>query len=356
MKKRILSLLCAAMILTMTALPASAQTTGSESQNLTEPPATSSSVDGVEATDGFTLSVADGVKAQSDSGPTEVQRDAMDESTVSAIGIYPFEIQYTNHNGAPVIIKSFKVPAGYNPDLLVEDEFTEDGFIYTKKDVLMKEPELITEGKTVAEAINFTTEKDDQATLLAAITPVIDYRQGGYSGQLVLDYASIMSTVADEEAYSYPIRRTVEVNNLGDNDYAYLDKNMNGLTLVSADWNLQNGVQRAENMIPGQYTAHATYTGTGYGTRATGYTNTAYYTGYVTRTFEGDAVYSIVYKGIQDPTTIITKAPIPWAGIFTIFGLTLLIAGAGWFLIFKVIPAIRNRGNGGDGPPVQVPD
>lgn len=348
MKKRIFSLLCAILVISFTAAPVSAQTPGDEAANVPE----LSAISGAGESEGFSVSVSDGVIGTTASEPTEVQRDEDDGTTVSATGLYPFEINYENHNGAPVIIKSFKVPPGFDAASLVEEDFTEDGFIYSKKDILMSEPETLTVGKTVAEPISFMTEDNEQATLLSTLAPVIDYNEGGYSGQLTLDYASILSAVAGEESYSYPIKRTVEVNNLADNDYAYLDKDMNGLTLVSADWDLRNGVQRAETMIPGHYTAYATYTGTGYGTRVTGYLNTAYYTGYVTRTYEGNTIYSIVYKGIQDPATV---SNIPWTGIFIVLGLLALAGGVAMLLLFKIIPAIRNRNNGGGTPPVQVP-
>lgn len=92
---------------------------------------------------------------------------------------------------------------------------------------------------------------------------------------------------------------------------------MNGLTLQSADWELQSSVQRVDDLIPGTYTAYATYTGTGYGTRATSYTNTAYYTGTVKKVSDGDVICSIVYRG---------EPLVPWAAIFA----AVAAAGSGW--------------------------
>lgn len=347
MKKRVLSLLCVCMVLAAMAFPASAQAPAEEAA-MTESAAAGEA-------EGFAVSVSDGVKGIPSAEPTEVRRMENDGLPSSAAGLYPFDIQYENRSGSPVIIKSYKVPPGSDPASLVEEDFEEDGYLYSRKDILMREPEMITVGKTVAEPISFATEDNDQASLLASLYPIIDYNEGGYSGQLTLDYASIISAVAGEESYAYPIRKTVEVNNLADNDYAYLDKSRNGLTLADADWNLQDGVQRAETMIPGHYTAYATYTGTGYGTRVTGYLNTAYYTGYVTRTYEGDTVYSIVYRGIQLPADTDEDA-FPWNGVFIVLGLLALTGAAAALLFFKVIPALRNRNNGDGGPPpVEVP-
>ena len=180
----------------------------------------------------------------------------------------------------------------------------------------------------------------------------MDYNEGGFSGPLTLDYDSISTEATDTESYSYPIRKTIEVNNLSDNDYAYLDKEMNGLTLQGAEWELQSPVQRADDLIPGSYTAYATYTGTGYGTRATSYTSTAYYTGTVKKVTDGDMICSIVYRGV---------GTFPWAGVFAGLGL-LALAAAAAVLVMRgiiVIPALaawRSRRKADDSkPPVEIP-
>ena len=164
--------------------------------------------------------------------------------------------------------------------------------------------------------------------------------------------APISTEATDTESYSYPIRKTIEVNNLSDNDYAYLDKEMNGLTLQGAEWELQSPVQRADDLIPGSYTAYATYTGTGYGTRATSYTSTAYYTGTVKKVTDGDMICSIVYRGV---------GTFPCAGVFAGLGL-LALAAAAAVLVMRgiiVIPALaawRSRRKADDSkPPVEIP-
>lgn len=214
-----------------------------------------------------------------------------------------------------------------------------------------KAEEVVTE-KTIAEPIVFTTEDDDPETIRAALEPIMEYDEGGFSGQLLLDYDSIVSVAADKKTYSYPIVKTVEINNLADNDYAYLDKKMGNLTLAEADWELQNGVQRADEMIPGAYTAYATYTGTGYGTKITGYNNTAYYTGTVTRVTEGDTICSIVYKG---------EHIIPWTGVFAALGLLALAAAVvvmvmrGIIIIPSMTAALDKRKHNDTPPPVEIP-
>ena len=363
MKSHALKALCAALLIASLAVPSSAQP-------VAEKPAVSPStlvlLDASTDNENVAVTVTDGVMGYSAEGENT---DAADESseeepeekkekkeddrtTVSRIGYYPFQVQYEEQNGAPIIIKSFKIPTGVDPSSLIEDEWEEDGYRYSQYEILMDEPELVIEEKTIAEPITFTTEDDDPEEIRAAIDPILDYNEGGYTGQLTLDYSSISTTETDTETYAYPIRKTVEVNNLADNDYAYLDKEMNGLTLQGADWKLENGVQRADDIIPGSYTAYATYTGTGYGTRATSYTHTAYYTGTVKKVTDGDMICSIVYRG---------DGMFPWTGFFA--GLALLaLAAAGAVMVMRgiiVIPALvarQNRRKSDDSkPPVEIP-
>lgn len=364
MKSHALKALCAALLITSLAVPASAQPVA---EKPTVSPSTLVLLDASTDNENVAVTVTDGVMGYSaesentdaaDESPKEEpeeekkDKEEDDRTTVSRIGYYPFQVQYEEQNGAPIVIKSFKVPTGVDPSSLIEDEWEEDGYRYSQYEILMDEPELVVEEKTIAEPITFTTEDDDPEEIRAAIDPILDYNEGGYTGQLTLDYSSISTTETDTETYAYPIRKTVEVNNLADNDYAYLDKEMNGLTLQGADWKLENGVQRADDIIPGSYTAYATYTGTGYGTRATSYTHTAYYTGTVKKVTDGDMICSIVYRG---------DGMFPWTGFFA--GLALLaLAAAGAVMVMRgiiVIPALvarQNRRKSDDSkPPVEIP-
>ena len=325
MKSYVFRALAAAVIISSLAIPASAMPVESKAA----PPALPYYQAAAEEGSSIAVTVTDGVlgyQEQADESGSEPEEPVSEEkeeepqdTTVARTGYYPYSIQYEEQNGKPIIIKSFKLPVNVDPSTLIEDEWEEDGYRYTKSEILMDEPEQIVDERTIAEPIVFETEDDDPETIRAAIEPIMEYNQNGYTGQLTLDYDSISTTESDTENYSYPISKTIEVNNLPDNDYAYLKKEMDGLTLQSADWELQSSVQRVDDLIPGTYTAYATYTGTGYGTRATSYTNTAYYTGSVKRVTDGDMICSIVYRG---------EPLVPWAAIFAAVAL-LAVAGAG---------------------------
>ena len=266
------------------------------------------------------------------------------DTAASVAGFYPFEIRYDTFGGKPIIIKSYKVPAGYDPNLLVEAEFVDGDYNFTRKEILKNSSEAKTETKLVAQTVTFTTHDSDQSTILSNLLPLMQYDEGGYSGQLELDYASIQSRAGDKENYAYPIRKTVEYKNLDRNDYAYIDKKVDGLTLQDVEWVSLSGAQKGDVIVPSNFTAKATYAGTGYGSKATEYHNTAIYKGTVSRAVEGDAVVSIIYQGERagigsnDGSGI----QIPWFTILCVIAVLVVIGGIVWWLRFRQSQPERN--------------
>ena len=239
------------------------------------------------------IKVEDGIIAYNPEGISEDLLNKMDELLAGTV-FYPFEIQYEEHLGRPLIIKSYRVPADYNPMVLVDKDFEEDGYYYKKQDIIEDIPDIIFDKKVVAKSITFTTDDNKQETLKAALEPVLEYDEDGYIGQLTIDYESIVSFPSGETNYSYPIVKTKEINNLESNDVAYIRKEMNGLSLTDVDWELQTG---SDGRVPDLYTAYATYKGTGYGKNVNEYVNTACYMGTVYKETKGDKICSVIYKG-----------------------------------------------------------
>lgn len=331
MNKRIFSLLCALLICGCIASPVYAAT---------QPDMETESAGDTSDSGDVSISVSEGVIGFASNTPTEIRKnETNNSSTVDVIGVYPYEIRYDTHNGSPVVIKSFKVPAGFDPAALVETDFEDNGFIYAKKDILKNDPVAKQDSKIVAQTVSFSTEDNEQATIMTHLSPIMDFNEGGYIGQLELDYGSIQSAVSGTTNYSYPIRKTVEYNNLDRNDYAYLDKNFDGLTLQSADWAAMGGSQRGDTIVPSSYNATAVYTGTGYGTKVTGYSNTAIYKGTVMRTYEGEAIYSVIYQGTRIPSEGVS-----WQAVVIGITIILVIAGLVWLIFTKVIPNFPSRG------------
>ena len=214
---------------------------------------------------------------------------------------FPFEISHERDEKAPVIIKSYLVSADCNPERLVEEDFRENGFEYSKVDILVEKPRAKREEKLISVPVKFATDDNKKETLKGTLEPVIDYCEDGFKGQLKLDYDSIVSVADKENSFSYPIMKTIEYNNLDSKDYAYIKKQADGLKLKDVDWELQNGSEL--------YTAYANYEGVGYGKRVAEYKNTAFYIGTVAKEIEGEKVCSVVYKG---------KRIFPWGDIATV--------------------------------------
>lgn len=258
---------------------------------------------------------------------------------LNRLGAYPFEIKYDTFNNMPVILKSFKVPKDFDPEGLVERDFEENGYVYSRKEIVKSEAAPNVEEKQVSQSVSFTTESDEDATLHSYLDQFLDYAEEGFYGQLELDVSSIYSVAAETKTYSYPIRKVVEVGNLNNNDYIYLNKSDGNLVLQRANWVPGGGTQRGDIILPSAYTAEAVYTGIGYGSKVISYDNTAIYKGTVKKTTDGDMLYTIIYQGVK----IKPESNIPWIGMLIGTVILAAIGCAAFFLITKILPNISFR-------------
>ena len=174
MKSYVFRALAAAVIISSLAIPASAMPVESKAA----PPALPYYQAAAEEGSSIAVTVTDGVlgyQEQADESGSEPEEPVSEEkeeepqdTTVARTGYYPYSIQYEEQNGKPIIIKSFKLPVNVDPSTLIEDEWEEDGYRYTKSEILMDEPEQIVDERTIAEPIVFETEDDDPETIRAA--------------------------------------------------------------------------------------------------------------------------------------------------------------------------------------------
>ena len=332
MRKQLLSALCVLTILAMSTVTVMATSPEPDFENI-QP--ISDSVD---------VTIEDGVVGSTSGRPVEVNGNLLGEPatmTVSSIGHFPFEIQYTTHNGAPVIIKSFRVPVGFDPLQLVEADFEDTGSMFTKKDILRNELPPVVENREGTDRVTLETDSNDMETILAAFPQFLDYNMGGFIGRLELDVSSIQSTSSGTEATFVPIRRTVEHTNLPNNDMAFIPKTYNGLNLVDVRWVPMGGSARGDELVAAFYNAIATYAGTSRSERDTGFSIVATYRGTVTRTIPGEVIYSIIYHG----TVILveTESEFPWSHVGIGFGFLVLGTAAIYLVITKLFTASRKR-------------
>lgn len=279
---------------------------------------------------------------------------------------YPIEIQTAEEDGTRLLVKTFLVPQGTDPAALVEEGLTRRGVEYQVSDILRRELAGESESKTVTETITMPAETDDGEELLALFTGSIPYSQDGFTGTLTLEPESIKTKAADTEGYSYTLKDTKEFSGLDRSDPYYIPKTSqkNGVILHLADVQWEPMASAAENSeVPSLFSATATYTGTGWGSKASGYLATASYSGEVTKTESGEQMISIVYEEAAAPPA---ESAIDWAAILLpVLGILLgagLLAG-GWFGVRWILrkrkesvrEPVRNAPYMGR-PPMDTPD
>ena len=229
----------------------------------------------------------------------EEQDEAQRDYTVGSY--YPVEIQTAEEDGVRLLVKTFVVPQGTNPQALIQEGLTRRGVVYQASDILRRELPGTSESKSVSQTVTTPADTDKVEELLALLEPEIAYSENGYSGSLTLDRDSISAKATDTTGYSYTLKDTREFTGLDRNDPYYIPKTAekNGVTLKLADVDWTPMASNADNGgAPSLFCATALYTGTAYGSKPTGYLVTAAYTGEAVKTTEGEVVYSIVYEEI----------------------------------------------------------
>ncbi len=294
--------------------------------------------------------------------PREEQEDETKSSFQT--GYYPIAIETAEDAGVRLLVKTFLVPEGTDPQALVEESLTRRGITYQVSDILLRELEGDSQTKPVTKTVTTPAETDDTEELLTLLSPTLAYSEDGYTGALSLDPSSISAKAADTTSYSYTLKDTREYTGLDRNDPYYIPKSTekNGVTLTLADVQWTPMASAGDNSeVPSLYKATAVYTGTAWGSKADGYLVTASYTGEATKTEEGQQMVSIVYEEVP---AVSLFGSFPWQAVL----LVLIGAGAltgGVFgvrrLIAKGKDAANNRGKSSENsyvgrPTMDLPD
>ena len=253
--------------------------------------------------------------------PREEQEDETKSSFQT--GYYPIAIETAEDAGVRLLVKTFLVPEGTDPQALVEESLTRRGITYQVSDILLRELEGDSQTKPVTKTVTIPAETDDTEELLTLLSPTLEYGEDGYAGTLFLDPSSISAKAADTTSYSYTLKDTREYTGLDRNDPYYIPKSAekNGVTLTLADVRWTPMASAGDNSeVPSLYKATAVYTGTAWGSKADGYLVTASYTGEATKTEEGQKMVSIVYEEIPAASLF---GSFPWQAVL------LVLTGAG---------------------------
>ena len=262
--------------------------------------------------------------------------DITEDTLPEPAGEYlPTKIWTEEEDGFHLLKKTFVVDAGVSPSDLMEGSITRRGISYQYLEMYQEELPGSTETKTVSQKETVSTGSKDQAAIAAQAEQTIPYEQDGFKGELMLDSSGITAEESGRQSYSYTINDSREYTGLASNDPYLVPKEVNkdGVTLALNDiqWT-PTGVKPDGSGQPASYTATASYSGKGWGSKVTGYTATLPYSGEVIKEIPGKVQYTLVYKEI--PPEPVQEEPAGVSPLMVSGGIALAAATgiAGWNL------------------------
>ena len=230
---------------------------------------------------------------------------------------YPIEVRYEMLGDVPYITKVYELEEGAGAEGLPK-AFEQDNYNFSRMEVLQREIPGTVDTKTASKSVVAECAKDDPAKVIATLAPTVEYNQNGYSGTLQLDAASITFSENGTEGYSYTVTDTREYPGLSANDMAYVPKTVqkNGVTLQleGVEWQVTRTDPTDGGLVPTLYTAIASYTGSGRGSKVSGYMATVNYTGEVEKVTLGKVQYTLVYRGEEIQPMAAAEEPEAAAG------------------------------------------
>lgn len=247
----------------------------------------------------------------------------------------PTKIWTEEEDGTHLLKKAFVVDAGVSPSDLMEGSIIRRGISYQYLEMYQEELPGSTETKTVSQKETIATSSKDQNTIAAQAEQTISYDQDGFKGELTLDSSGVVAEESGRQSYSYTINDSREYTGLASNDPYLVPKEVNkdGVTLALNDiqWT-PTGVKPDGSGQPASYTATASYSGKGWGSKVTGYTATLPYSGEVIKEIPGKVQYTLVYKEI--PPEPVQEEPAGVSPLMVSGGIALAAATgiAGWNL------------------------
>ena len=222
----------------------------------------------------------------------------------------PTDTTVQNLNGSQQVIKTFTVAPDVDPQLLIEEPFELEGYLYSFADIV-KDENRVDDSMQHTETVTVETSKKDLASILEKLEPTLEYDDGEYSGVLALDHTTIQTEAAGYATKSKTVTETKTIGPLDRNDMSYVPattvKDGVTLNLSGVTWQVIGTDDVDGVLMPSTYQAVATYSGKSYYSMATGYISTANYTGEVRHTEVESITYRVTYIGVEVPAS--TEAP-----------------------------------------------
>ncbi|MDR1137238.1 MAG: hypothetical protein LBK91_02840, partial [Synergistaceae bacterium] len=132
--------------------------------------------------------------------------------------LYPSGVYETLENGVRWIVKTYELGAGENPENIPRDSFERDGWTYSLTEIIKKET-AAADVREHTETVEVNTDTKDMEAILRQFAPAIDFTsEGGYTGILALDVASITVETAGTKNIGYTVNVKREYPHLSSND------------------------------------------------------------------------------------------------------------------------------------------
>lgn len=239
---------------------------------------------------------------------------------------------------AKEIRRVYDLPASTDPSTLPMGSFERDGLLYECSDVL-REVVIGSETQTITQTETVESSKKDMEAILELLPQEKEVMtEEGFSGTLQLVLDSIQTEPSGYGSSTKPVTATRSYPNLSSADTNHLPKSITEegrtLTLQDVQWQTDNTYNADDYEIGDRFTAICTYGGTKTVSYVTGYTTTADYTGEVYRTGVSVIRYTVIYTG----TPLAPEEPVEPEG---------LLSGSGWLLTLIPALVALGAGIGG---------
>ena len=225
-----------------------------------------------------------------------------------AASLYPADVQTIVRDNTRQIVKTYTLTSAQSPDAIPREAFERDGWRYTLTDITQQHTSIL-ETRRHIETVTIETDTQDIADIIPLLASTMTYQgEDGYSGLLTLDLSSVSCEASGHKSSSYSVSASREYPHLSTNDLALIPKTIteNGRTLAldTVTWEVLHTVNVDYEDIPESYCAIAKYTATASRSMVTGYVTTAHYMGDISKSSDGDTVYTAYFSGheIAPPT------------------------------------------------------
>ena len=141
------------------------------------------------------------------------------------------DVRMVHEDNQHLMIKTFEVPPDFDPAGLTEADFKKNGYSYKMSYLLQVSEDYSHESKLASQTVTISHKEKDEA--VAKLAPLLDYSEGGFTGQLTLNLDSIFTEPSNQSSYTYRLTETREYTGFERNDTYGVPKTVNkgGATL-----------------------------------------------------------------------------------------------------------------------------